>query len=135
MNYLDKYFSGKYVAISGKAITIAKPTTMIKTKGMIDLYISLRVISFGPCQTPTLFFCVKRAQEIAAFKRRPFWEVHATGTWGRTRKNDEKSSGALSICVPLEWIPGRVFDKSSSSSTRISISISITTTSSTSSTY
>ncbi len=35
--YLDRYFSGKYVAISGNAITIARPITIIRTKGMIDL--------------------------------------------------------------------------------------------------
>jgi DNA topoisomerase IA len=34
-----------------------------------------RVISYGPCQTPALSFCVNRAREIEEFEREPFWKV------------------------------------------------------------
>ena len=33
------------------------------------------VVSYGPCQTPTLTFCVERHQRIAAFQPEPFWAV------------------------------------------------------------
>ena len=35
-----------------------------------------RVISYGPCQTPALSFCVNRAREIEEFEREPFWKVN-----------------------------------------------------------
>lgn len=53
------------------------------------------LISFGPCQTPTLGFCVHRHDEIQQFKPEPFWFVQVT----------------LEPDVKLEWQRVRIFEK------------------------
>lgn len=52
------------------------------------------MISFGPCQSPTLYFTVLRADEIAAFVPRRFWEVKASAAG-----------------LELKWAKGRTFDR------------------------
>ncbi|EFJ52569.1 hypothetical protein VOLCADRAFT_79203 [Volvox carteri f. nagariensis] len=56
------------------------------------------VISYGPCQTPTLNFCVERHQAIVSFQPEPFWSV---------RPRASKAGTPLE----LEWDKGRVFDQ------------------------
>lgn len=56
------------------------------------------VISYGPCQTPTLSFCVERHDRIQSFQPEPFWTIHATVT-----KSD--------IPIKLSWSRERVFDQ------------------------
>lgn len=56
------------------------------------------VISYGPCQTPTLSFCVERHDRIQGFQPEPFWSVVATVT-----KSD--------VPIKLSWLRERVFDR------------------------
>ncbi|KXZ51646.1 hypothetical protein GPECTOR_11g100 [Gonium pectorale] len=56
------------------------------------------VISYGPCQTPTLNFCVERHQTIVSFQPEPFWSV---------RPRASKAG----VPLELEWDKGRVFDQ------------------------
>lgn len=55
------------------------------------------IISYGPCQTPTLNFTVERHQLITAFVPEPFWSVGAACVRGSGQR------------VPLEWARGRIF--------------------------
>lgn len=72
--FQTKYFQGKY--------------------GDLDA----SVISYGPCQTPTLGFCVQRHDEILNFKPENFWRLVPVAS----------RSGAL---LQFDWDRGRVFDE------------------------
>jgi DNA topoisomerase-3 len=56
-----------------------------------------KTISYGPCQTPTLGFCVDRHDEIAQFEPETYWRVVPIVEKGMTK-------------IPLEWARERVFD-------------------------
>lgn len=57
------------------------------------------LISYGPCQTPTLGFCVDRHDRIQSFKPEPFWVIHV---------QIEHPGGKT---VNLDWDRVRIFDK------------------------
>eukprot|EP00971_Amphidinium_carterae_P078964 1562342-Amphidinium_carterae.2 len=71
--FMTKYFQGKY--------------------GDLDT----RLISYGPCQTPTLWFCVRRHDEISSFQPESYYTLDMEIT---------KAGRELS----LEWQRGQVFD-------------------------
>lgn len=56
------------------------------------------VISYGPCQTPTLGFCVDRHDEIKTFAPEPFWTLDVSAEMGKAM-------------LQLEWSRGRLFDE------------------------
>lgn len=62
-----------------------------------DLDASL--ISYGPCQTPTLGFCVQRHDQIQTFKPETYWMIQAI-----VKTKDEQN-------VSVDWSRVRCFDK------------------------
>ena len=58
------------------------------------------VISYGPCQTPTLGFVVDRQDEINAFQPEPFWRLSVA-----------VDPGPGSSALALDWGRGRLFDQ------------------------
>lgn len=58
------------------------------------------VISYGPCQTPTLGFCVDRHDEIQTFTPETFWSLDVSIDPGKGYP-----------IVALEWSRGRVFEQ------------------------
>uniref|UniRef100_A0A7N0TSD1 DNA topoisomerase n=1 Tax=Kalanchoe fedtschenkoi TaxID=63787 RepID=A0A7N0TSD1_KALFE len=56
-----------------------------------------RVISYGPCQTPTLGFCVQRYLQITTFKPEKFWIVRPYILQG-------------GYDLQLDWERGKLFD-------------------------
>lgn len=73
--YQTKFFQGKY--------------------GNLDS----TLVSYGPCQSPTLGFCVERHDKIQSFKPESYWVINV-----QVAHPDGKT-------VPLEWDRSRVFDK------------------------
>ncbi|XP_056602830.1 DNA topoisomerase 3-beta-1 isoform X2 [Triplophysa dalaica] len=73
--FQTKYFQGKY--------------------GNLDS----TLISFGPCQTPTLGFCVDRHDKIQSFKPESYWVVQAKVFKGKDSP------------LTLDWDRVRVFDR------------------------
>ena len=63
------------------------------------------LISFGPCQTPTLGFCVERHDKIQSFKPEPYWVLNVT-----------VQSADFGPHLTLEWERGREFDQSKAKS-------------------
>lgn len=59
------------------------------------------LISYGPCQTPTLGFCVDRHDKIHSFKPEPYWVLNVVV---RSPKNETQ--------ISLEWDRGREFNQS-----------------------
>lgn len=72
--------------------------TRFQTKFFQNRYGNLdcSLVSFGPCQTPTLGFCVQRQDEITTFKPESYWYIQVMAG------NPE---------FTLEWARGRVFKK------------------------
>eukprot|EP01103_Thecamoeba_quadrilineata_P000936 TRINITY_DN10828_c0_g1_i1.p1 TRINITY_DN10828_c0_g1~~TRINITY_DN10828_c0_g1_i1.p1 ORF type:complete len:959 (+),score=147.26 TRINITY_DN10828_c0_g1_i1:12-2888(+) len=64
------------------------------------------VISYGPCQFPTLGFIVDRYWAIESFSPEDFWSIHVT-----IEKKDPETGDQLS--AQLNWKRNRLFDKHS----------------------
>ena len=56
------------------------------------------MLTYGPCQTPTLGFCVDQAEKIKKFVPEAFWRVEAEIV-------DEGRS------FKMKWCRGKIFDK------------------------
>ena len=59
----------------------------------------VRMLTYGPCQTPTLGFCVDQAEKIKKFVPETFWRIQADII-------DEKNK-----CYTVKWCRGKIFDK------------------------
>ena len=107
--------------------------TRFQTNHFRDKFAGLdsAVVSYGPCQTPTLSFVAARRKEIAAHDPEPFWRVvlacpELTGPERElgpdAEKTNEKTNGETNgetkvkrkraLAPALTWRRGRVFDKS-----------------------
>lgn len=55
-------------------------------------------ITYGPCQTPTLGFCVDQAEKIKKFIPEPFWKIELT-----IQERDKR--------INLKWFRGKIYDQ------------------------
>jgi len=60
----------------------------------------IRMLTYGPCQTPTLGFCVEQAEKIKKFVPEPFWRVQA-------EIKDDYSGETFK----MKWCRGKIYDK------------------------
>jgi DNA topoisomerase-3 len=60
----------------------------------------VRMLTYGPCQTPTLGFCVDQAEKIKKFVPEPYWRVEA----------DIQGHGEREV-HRVKWCRGKIFDK------------------------
>mmetsp|Transcript_50103 Transcript_50103/g.119228 ORF Transcript_50103/g.119228 Transcript_50103/m.119228 type:complete len:1075 (-) Transcript_50103:35-3259(-) len=54
-----------------------------------------KMVTYGPCQFPTLWFCVKRHCEREAFEPQPYWTLRMVVSIDRTNLQCEGSEGAI----------------------------------------
>ncbi|KAI8379543.1 DNA topoisomerase [Radiomyces spectabilis] len=99
----NNVFRARFSAVDARQefdLKVGVAFTRFQTKFFQGKYGNLdsTVISYGPCQTPTLTFCVERHDRIQSFQPESFWSIAATVT-----KAD--------IPIKLSWKRERVFDR------------------------
>ena len=57
------------------------------------------MLTYGPCQTPTLGFCVDQSEKIKKFIPETFWRVQATIVDDKDRRFN------------IKWCRGKIFEK------------------------
>ncbi|KAH8096440.1 DNA topoisomerase type I [Aureococcus anophagefferens] len=102
----DERLSEAVIARQELDLRVGVAFTRFTTRHFQSKYAGLdaRTLSYGPCQTPTLGFVVRREDEIATFEPEPYWfpdaalEVDgafADATWARGRCFDRSVAAAL----------------------------------------
>ncbi|XP_002155556.4 uncharacterized protein LOC100215195 [Hydra vulgaris] len=77
----DKYAAMSVDARQELDLKIGVAFSRLMTRAFLDMakekfrLKDQKVVSYGPCQTPTLWFCVQRHKEIQNFKSTPFYVV------------------------------------------------------------
>lgn len=75
------------------------------------------IISYGPCQTPTLGFCVERYDMIQSFQPEPYWSLQVKIDASQPSSSSATTSTSTSTTtsssmVYLQWQRGKLFDQS-----------------------
>eukprot|EP00667_Euglena_gracilis_P002404 EG_transcript_2406 len=63
-----------------------------------------RFLSYGPCQTPALWFCVQRHREIQAFQPQQYFDVKVTVDWNRKALELQREGGEVWDAAELRAI-------------------------------
>ena len=88
-----------FAAIQEMDLKLGCAFTRFQTKHFQGKYgdLDTNLVSYGPCQTPTLWFCVRRSDEINAFQPESYYTIDI-----------QLSKGGKDLA--LQWDRGQVFD-------------------------
>ena len=88
--------------------------TRFQTQYFLNKYnrLDARVVSYGPCQTPTLGFCVRRHLDILRHVPEPYWTLDASfESSDSSETSANPTDGALDRVVTPTWARSRLFDE------------------------
>ncbi|KAG5643389.1 hypothetical protein DXG03_001003 [Asterophora parasitica] len=77
--------------------------TQILQNHFVQLSEARNVVSYGPCQFPTLGFVVQKWNLVKSFVSEPFWHIHMS-----LRRNTSSSDGEETV---FNWRRGHIFDE------------------------
>lgn len=90
----------------GAAFTRLQTIIMQRRFGALDK----KVISFGPCQFPTLGFVVDQFRRVESFVSEPFWYLVATTKHGGGGGGGGGNDSPSPFVVTFTWSRGHLFD-------------------------
>jgi DNA topoisomerase-3 len=90
----------------GAVFTRFQTTRLRDRYDLPDIGHGSNVISYGPCQFPTLGFIVDRYLRREKFVAEPFWGIEVVYT-----QQDENSGGGRPSSIMFKWARDRLFDR------------------------